>query len=145
MRLMFDCSDPIKPGLFAASPALGLRVIEDANVPLETYMHEIPEVRFAHGADHRAWKRLVRERRKHARPKTRSNALIIGGAVILHPDDAKTLREAARHDESVSAPSFPRASISQQRTGYETGLTWPPAPMPGNGIFRTDGVALHPD
>ena len=111
----------------------GFQLIESPHIPLETYAHEIPEVRFSHSSSHREWKRLVRERRKLAKAKTRRDVLVMGNKMFIHPEDAKALREATATPETRPKPK-PYSVI------------WPSWGMQGiglrgvNSIFRTDGV-----
>lgn len=75
----------------------GMRVVIDDNIPSIEVRHDLLEVRFDHSSGHREWRRLVRERRKHARLITRRDAYVFGGHTIIMTSEAyKQLREESR-------------------------------------------------
>lgn len=71
---------------------LGYEVIQTAHIPITVVGHRIVEVRFTHSAKHRAWKRIVAQRRKLAREIKRRDALLMGTRMFIHPDDLAKLR-----------------------------------------------------
>lgn len=118
----------------------GPEIIESPLIPLETYMHAIPMVSFRHSANHREWKRLVRERRKLAKPKTRRNAIVMGDKIFMHPDDVRALRESMAADIDQRMTDMITHGFSAVQTTFWAGSLR--ERHVGHGaIFRLDGVS----
>lgn len=64
---------------------MGMRVVVDDGLPARPVRHDLPAVSFPIGwsSGHREWRRLVKERRKHARLVSTTDAVVIGGQTII--------------------------------------------------------------
>lgn len=93
---------------FSQHPVLsGPEIIQTPYIQPTEVRHDIPLVRFPHSANHREWKRLVRERRKLAKLITRQDALCIGNKMYMTPAMVDALRrEMAARADRVLERSF---------------------------------------
>lgn len=70
----------------------GMPIIVDRFLRPEVVGYRVPDVAFRHGRNHREWRRLVRERRKHARPIEIDPVYQMGGRLVMSPRTYEALK-----------------------------------------------------